>query len=43
MPGLKIIQENNIPMAGMGSSSACIVAGITGANELLEDRLTKIR
>ena len=36
MPGLKIIQENNIPMArGMGSSSACIVAGITGANELL--------
>ncbi len=36
IPGLKIIQENNIPMArGMGSSSACIVAGVTGANELL--------
>ena len=36
MPPLKIIQENNIPMArGMGSSSACIAAGITAANELL--------
>ncbi|MFI3207132.1 MAG: homoserine kinase [Clostridia bacterium] len=36
MPGLKIIQENNIPMArGLGSSSACIVAGILGANRLL--------
>ena len=28
LPGLKIRQENNIPMArGLGSSSACIVAG----------------
>ncbi len=36
LPGLKIIQENNIPMArGLGSSSACIVAGILGANRLL--------
>ncbi|MGN0612416.1 MAG: homoserine kinase [Porcipelethomonas sp.] len=34
--GLKIRQTNNIPMArGMGSSSACIVAGLVGANELL--------
>ena len=33
LPGLHIIQENNIPMArGLGSSSACIVAGILGAN-----------
>lgn len=36
LPGLKILQENNIPMArGLGSSSACIVAGILGANRLL--------
>ena len=36
LPGLKIVQENNIPMArGLGSSSACIVAGILGANRFL--------
>lgn len=36
LPGLRIIQENNIPMArGLGSSSACIVAGILGANRIL--------
>lgn len=36
LPGLKIRQENNIPMArGLGSSSACIVAGILGANRML--------
>ena len=36
LPGLHIIQENNIPMArGLGSSSACIVAGILGANRML--------
>ena len=36
LPGLKIIQENNIPMArGLGSSSACIVAGILGANRFM--------
>lgn len=35
-PGLKIEQENIIPMArGMGSSSACIVGGLIGANRLL--------
>lgn len=34
--GLKIIEENNIPFArGLGSSSACIVGGVFGANELL--------
>lgn len=34
--GLKIRQTNNIPMTrGLGSSSACIVAGLVGANKLL--------
>ena len=33
LPGLKIIQENNIPMTrGLGSSSACIAAGLIAAN-----------
>ncbi len=36
LPGLRLIQQNNIPMArGLGSSSACIVAGILGANRML--------
>jgi len=36
LPGLRIIQANNIPMArGLGSSSACIVAGLLGANRML--------
>ncbi|WP_298730595.1 homoserine kinase [uncultured Subdoligranulum sp.] len=40
--GLRITQRNDIPMArGLGSSSACIVAGILGANALLGDKLTK--
>ncbi len=39
--GLKIVQTNEIPMArGLGSSSACIVAGILAANELLERPMT---
>lgn len=34
--GLKISQVNNIPMArGLGSSSACIIAGLAGANRLM--------
>ena len=34
--GLRIVQTNPIPMArGLGSSSACIAAGILGANALL--------
>ena len=42
LPGLRITQRNDIPMArGLGSSSACIVAGILGANALLGDRLTR--
>lgn len=40
--GLRIRQENPIPMArGLGSSSACIVAGILGANALLGNPLTQ--
>ena len=36
VPGLRIVQTNPIPMArGLGSSSACIVAGLLGANYLL--------
>ncbi len=39
--GLKIIQENNIPMTrGLGSSSACIIAGLVGANTLMGNPLT---
>ncbi len=42
LPGLKIIQENNIPMArGLGSSSACIVAGILAANRFMGNPLSK--
>ncbi len=41
LPGLRIIQTNAIPMArGLGSSSACIVAGILGANAMLGGPLT---
>ncbi len=40
--GLKIRQKNDIPMArGLGSSSACLVGGLVGANELLGNPLTK--
>lgn len=36
LSGLRIRQENNIPMTrGLGSSSACIIAGLVGANHLL--------
>lgn len=39
--GMCIRQENNIPMTrGLGSSSACIVAGLAGANALLNNPLT---
>ena len=42
LKGLKIIQQNDIPMArGLGSSSACIVAGLMGANHLLGNPLTQ--
>jgi homoserine kinase len=42
LSGLHISQENNIPMTrGLGSSSACIVAGLIGANALLGGPLSK--
>ena len=42
LPGLRIVQLNTIPIArGLGSSSACIVAGIAGANRLLGSPLKK--
>ncbi len=40
IPPLKITQTNPIPMArGLGSSSACIIAGLLGANRMLGDIL----
>ena len=40
IPPLKITQTNPIPMArGLGSSSACIIAGLLGANRMLGDAL----
>ena len=37
---LRIVQTNPIPMArGLGSSSACIIAGLLGANRMLGDVL----
>ncbi len=40
--GLHIVQENNIPMTrGLGSSSACLVAGLLGANTLLGSPLSR--
>lgn len=42
LQGLRIEQENNIPMArGLGSSSACIVAGLLGANHFLGNPLNQ--
>ena len=39
--GLKIRQQNNIPMTrGLGSSSACIVGGVMGANALMGSPLS---
>lgn len=39
--GLRMEQANNIPMTrGLGSSSACIIAGLVGANTLLGNPLT---
>lgn len=41
LPGLIIKQQNDIPMTrGLGSSSACIVGGLLGANRLLGDPLS---
>ncbi|MBE6839477.1 MAG: homoserine kinase [Ruminococcus sp.] len=39
--GLTIEQTNSIPIArGLGSSSACIIAGLAGANRLMGDPLS---
>lgn len=40
--GLHIRQENNIPLTrGLGSSSACLVAGLLGANTLMGSPLSR--
>ncbi len=40
--GIKIEQINNIPMArGLGSSSACVIAGLVGANALMGEPLNR--
>ena len=40
--GLYIEQKNNIPMArGLGSSSACIVAGLLGGNHMMGNPLSR--
>ena len=42
MPPLKLVQTNAIPMArGLGSSSACIIAGLLGANPVSYTHLLK--
>lgn len=42
LTGLKLVQQNNIPMTrGLGSSSACIIGGLVGANVLLGSPLSK--
>lgn len=42
LPGLRIVQQNNIPMTrGLGSSSACIIGGLVGANTLLGSPYSK--
>lgn len=42
LDGLKLVQTNNIPMTrGLGSSSACIVGGLVGANHLLGNPLSQ--
>ncbi|MGN1114478.1 MAG: homoserine kinase [Oscillospiraceae bacterium] len=42
LKGLKLVQTNNIPLArGLGSSSACIIAGLVGANKMLGNPLSK--
>lgn len=40
--GVHMIQQSDIPQArGLGSSSACIAAGLVGANELLGSPMTR--
>jgi len=42
IPGVEIKQDDNIPMTrGLGSSAACIVAGLMAANEMSRTGLTR--
>lgn len=42
IPGIKIIQEDNIPLTrGLGSSAACIVGGIIAADKIAGTNLSK--
>lgn len=42
LDGLRIVQTNNIPMTrGLGSSSACIIGGLVGANTLLGNAVSR--
>lgn len=42
LEGLRLVQQNNIPMTrGLGSSSACIIGGLMGANTLLGSPFSK--
>lgn len=41
--GIKITVDSNIPVSrGLGSSAACILAGVMGANEIANGQLTKL-
>jgi len=42
LPGLKLVQDDQIPMTrGLGSSAACVVAGLLAANEISGINLPK--
>lgn len=42
VPPLRIIEKSNIPISrGLGSSAACIIGGLTAANEILNKPLGK--
>lgn len=42
IPGIKIIQDDNIPLTrGLGSSAACIVAGLLAGNKLSGQNLSR--
>lgn len=42
VPGLRLIQEDYIPLTrGLGSSAACIVAGLLAANEVSDAKLSR--
>ncbi|MCR0206334.1 homoserine kinase [[Clostridium] innocuum] len=42
VPGIRITVDTDIPYArGLGSSATCIVAGLTGANALFQNRMNR--